>query len=90
VVASSDPQVQLGADLFHSRGCLYCHRVAGFGGERGPDLTFVGERLTEEQATLRILNGGTNMPSFAGIVAPSEISALVAFLQSRTRERSPN
>jgi ubiquinol-cytochrome c reductase cytochrome b subunit len=90
VVASSDPQVQLGADLFHSRGCLYCHRVAGFGGERGPDLTFVGERLTEEQATLRILNGGTNMPSFAGIVAPSEISALVAFLQSRTRERSPD
>ncbi len=30
--------------LFHSLGCRGCHKVAGVGGDDGPDLTHIGER----------------------------------------------
>jgi cbb3-type cytochrome c oxidase subunit III len=30
--------------LFHSLGCRGCHKVAGVGGDDGPDLTTVGEK----------------------------------------------
>lgn len=30
--------------LFHSLGCRGCHKVAGVGGDDGPDLTHAGER----------------------------------------------
>jgi ubiquinol-cytochrome c reductase cytochrome b subunit len=83
VVASSDPQVQRGAKLFHDKGCEYCHTVSGMGGQRGPDLTLVADRLNAEQMTLRILNGAYNMPSFARSLQPDELSALVAFLSTR-------
>jgi mono/diheme cytochrome c family protein len=32
---------------------------------------------------IRILNGGHNMPAFAGALKPAEVDALVTFLQSR-------
>jgi ubiquinol-cytochrome c reductase cytochrome b subunit len=83
VVGSSDPQVAQGAELFHNKGCEYCHRVGGSGGRRGPDLTAVANRLTVQQITLRILNGGYNMPAFASSLKPQELDALVAFLKTR-------
>ena len=73
-----------GAQLFNERGCENCHRIAGYGGRRGPDLSTVGDRRTEEQLTIRILKGGTNMPAFGSTLTPDEVDALVAFLQSRT------
>ncbi len=85
-VHSSNPQVIEGAKFFHDRGCEYCHTVAGSGGKRGPDLTSIAERLTEQQITLRILNGGYNMPAFASSLKPGDLSALVAFLESRTNQ----
>jgi ubiquinol-cytochrome c reductase cytochrome b subunit len=72
-----------GAELFHAKGCEYCHAIAGSGGHRGPDLTSIADRLTEQQITLRILNGGYNMPSFASSLKPRELTAIVAFLNSR-------
>ncbi len=83
VVGTSTGPIAIGAELFHEKGCANCHRVSGLGGERGPDLTDVGNRLNRDQTILRILNGGTNMPSFAHILKPEEINSLVAFLQSR-------
>jgi ubiquinol-cytochrome c reductase cytochrome b subunit len=77
-------QAQQGALLFHAKGCQFCHTFAGQGGQRGPDLTQVDDRLTTEQITIAILNGRTNMPAFAGILKPEEVNDLIAFLQSRT------
>ena len=86
-VHSTSPAVLHGAVLFHDKGCEYCHRVAGTGGRRGPDLTSVADRLTEQQMILRILNGGYNMPSFAGSLKAADLISLVAFLKSRDPDR---
>ncbi|MEJ2720124.1 MAG: cytochrome b N-terminal domain-containing protein [bacterium] len=83
VVASQDQTVQAGAQLFHQRACIYCHQVSGHGGRRGPDLTHIGNLLTADQMTIRILNGGYNMPAYGSILAPGELDALIAFLESR-------
>jgi ubiquinol-cytochrome c reductase cytochrome b subunit len=90
VVQGSSGPIAEGARLFHTKGCEDCHRISGSGGQRGPDLTAVGDRLDADQITIRILNGGTNMPSFAGFLAPTEMNALRAFLQSRDPARQAN
>jgi ubiquinol-cytochrome c reductase cytochrome b subunit len=72
-----------GAILFYTKGCEFCHTIAGYGGKRGPDLTNVGNRLTPDEMTWRILNGGGNMPAFGGILVPKELDDIVTFLQSR-------
>src|SRR5205807_512917 len=45
-----------GGDLFQTKGCIACHTVAGAGGKRGPNLTTVGNRLSANELTWRILN----------------------------------
>jgi ubiquinol-cytochrome c reductase cytochrome b subunit len=85
VIGAASGPVYDGAQLFYDKGCEYCHSVAGHGGRRGPDLTYVGDRLTSDQMKIRLLTGGTNMPAFAGNLKPAEIDALIVFLQSRTR-----
>jgi ubiquinol-cytochrome c reductase cytochrome b subunit len=87
VVGATSGPVADGAQLFNERGCENCHRVSGYGGRRGPDLTTVGDRRTAEQLTIRILNGGTNMPAFSSTLKPDEVNALVTFLQSRTANK---
>jgi ubiquinol-cytochrome c reductase cytochrome b subunit len=75
--------VEPGATLFQSVGCINCHTVGGVGGQRGPDLTAVGNRLSPDQLTWRILNGGHNMPAYANILTPDQLRRLVAFLAAR-------
>jgi ubiquinol-cytochrome c reductase cytochrome b subunit len=86
VEASSGPVFE-GAHLFYAKGCLDCHLVAGYGGRRGPDLTYIGDKLSQSQMIIRISNGGLNMPAFAGNLNPAEMNDLVAFLQSRKVQR---
>ena len=70
----------VGATVFEQKGCINCHTIAGVGGQRGPNLSTVGSRLTNDQLTWRILNGGRNMPAYGTTLTPGDTDALVAFL----------
>ncbi len=83
VVRSNDPAVRRGALLFNERGCEFCHKISGFGGERGPELSDVGDRLTREQMTRFIMAGGYNMPPFASVLSADDMKNILAFLSSR-------
>ena len=47
------------------------------------DLTAVADCFIDQLITLCILNGAHNMPSFASSLEPQELTAIVAFLDSR-------
>ena len=89
VVGVDEGPVFDGAKLVHSKGCLYCHEIDGYGGHRGPDLSNIGQQLTQENIIIRINEGGYNMPAFASSLNSEELSAIVAFLMSRGGE-TPN
>ena len=84
LVSIDDAAAQHGEKLFYKKGCQYCHSIRGQGGHKGPDLTYVGERLTPREMTIRIVNGGGQMPAFGASLNNKELSDLVAFLQTRT------
>ncbi len=86
VVGTTDQNVVLGAQLFNEKGCQYCHAIGGSGGQRGPALDEVNQRLNPEMIYISILNGRRNMPAYAGELTPEQINALVAFLQSRPQQ----
>ena len=82
-IHSTNPEVIAGGALFYKKGCLYCHKIDNQGGYKGPDLTQVGLRLSYSDLTIRIVNGGNNMPAYGGILNKKELTAILAFLQSR-------
>ena len=88
-IGSTNAMVISGAKLFQDKTCLNCHLIAGHGGRRGPELTFVADKLTADNLTIRIVNGGVNMPAFGATLKPAEIEQLVAFLQTRKKTTAP-
>ncbi|MCG8474216.1 MAG: cytochrome b N-terminal domain-containing protein [Cytophagales bacterium] len=83
VIDSREASVVSGARLFYDKGCLYCHKIEKYGGERGPDLSQVGRRLKKDELVIRVVNGGHNMPAFGGSLSKKELAEIVDFLQSR-------
>lgn len=80
--------VQRGRELFLSSSfaCYRCHKIAGTGGVRGPDLTQVAARaggrvpgLTAEQYLLAKVGAGAtykyNVPKFAPLMPPFKLLA---------------
>src|SRR5262249_7224085 len=85
MVRDSTPLRLQGAALFQSKNCRNCHALDGSGGQRGPDLTAVGTRLTRDQLIDQISNGtpgGGNMPAYRKEISPAEMTALVEFLEN--------
>jgi ubiquinol-cytochrome c reductase cytochrome b subunit len=83
LVRNSTPLRLTGAAVFQSKNCRNCHALEGKGGQRGPDLTTVGTRLTGDQLIDQISNGtpgGGNMPAYGQQISPAEMTALVEFL----------
>lgn len=71
-----------GAILLQQKQCRNCHAIDGVGGQRGPDLSTVGMRLTNPQLTRQIIQGGGNMPAYGDNLSPAEVDALVAYMVS--------
>jgi ubiquinol-cytochrome c reductase cytochrome b subunit len=83
IVGQVSPEAAEGAKLFHEKGCEFCHAIAEYGGKRGPDLTQVGGRMTQDQIVARITNGSARMPAYARSLSPQQVQALTAFLMTR-------
>ncbi len=82
-IGNVGPAAISGASLMYKKGCLYCHSISGDGGHRGPNLTKVAERLNTDQMTIRIINGGGNMPAFGSSLTKEELKDILAFLNTR-------
>lgn len=86
VIGDVSKNAHHGAVLFHDKACITCHKISGNGGIHGPDLTRVANRLTTDQITIKIVNGGKDMPSYGGILSKDELNDLVEFLGTHKDE----
>jgi ubiquinol-cytochrome c reductase cytochrome b subunit len=82
MVKGRSPLELQGAALLQAKQCRNCHSLDGEGGLRGPDLTTVATRLTKDQMIRQVLQGGGNMPAYRKHLKPSEVTALVSFLET--------
>ncbi len=92
IVKTRTPLELQGAIVFQNKNCRNCHALDGVGGHKGPDLTYVGTRLTKGKLIDQISNGtpgGGNMPAYGKQMGPEEMSALVEFLVSLRPEGVP-
>jgi ubiquinol-cytochrome c reductase cytochrome b subunit len=74
------PLERQGALVLQDKQCRNCHSLGGLGGLRGPALDAIAARMTEDQITRQVLQGGGNMPSYGNALNPPETTALVHFL----------
>jgi ubiquinol-cytochrome c reductase cytochrome b subunit len=71
-----------GSIVIQQKQCRNCHALDGVGGQRGPDLTEVGTRLTAPQLVRQVIQGGGNMPAYGKNLSPYEVDAVVAYMVS--------
>ena len=82
VVASSS--ISPGRLFFEAQGCDTCHKIKGQGGDVGPDLTGVGNRLSRDRMIQLIqdLKSGKNdkMPPLPADTTDEQIKSLADYL----------
>jgi ubiquinol-cytochrome c reductase cytochrome b subunit len=84
-VRQRSPAELQGALVFQYKNCRNCHALDGIGGQRGPDLSDIGTRMTANQLTDQVSNGtpgGGNMPAYGKQMSANEMKVLVDFLVS--------
>jgi ubiquinol-cytochrome c reductase cytochrome b subunit len=92
IVERLSPVELQGSLVFQYKNCRNCHALDGVGGRRGPDLTFVGVKMTRNQLIDQVSNGspgGGNMPAYGKQMSPAEMDALIAFLVSLRPDGQP-
>jgi ubiquinol-cytochrome c reductase cytochrome b subunit len=78
-----------GALTLQNKQCRNCHALAGVGGKRGPALDSVATRLTRDEMVRQVIQGGGNMPAYGKKLNPSEVEALVSFMQTLRPAHEP-
>ncbi|MFC3799432.1 c-type cytochrome [Cohnella sp. GCM10012308] len=71
-----------GAETIYKAQCIACH-AADLSGGVGPNLTDVGARLSTDEISSRIHNGGGGMPAFKGTLTDDQINTLVNWLSTK-------
>ena len=80
--AASRKQREHGSELFQATGCAHCHTIGKVGGNKGPNLSGVGQTVTPAAMRKQIVDGGKGMPPFGEILKPNELNDLIAYLES--------
>jgi len=86
ILSENIPVVEKGKELFEDFDCKACHRVGEEGRFVGPDLTWIGNRKTEDWEKTWLhdpdaFKPGTFMPNFH--IPDKGVEALAAFLQTQ-------
>ncbi len=89
VTAGED--VQSGAGLFTSKGCIYCHHTDSEDSKAGPGLKSLfdldqlpvsGRAVTEENVRRQIMAPYRNMPSYENRLTDDQLDELVDYLKT--------
>ena len=70
------------AESVYKAQCVGCH-AADLSGSVGPNLQKAGSKLTAEQISTQINNGGGGMPAYKGTLSAEEITALTDWLAAK-------
>jgi ubiquinol-cytochrome c reductase cytochrome b subunit len=80
---AQNPDLEAGMVLFYKKGCQYCHKIKGQGGNNGPDLSIIGRSWDKEQLKIQIVNGGKDMPAYGTMLSKNELDAIAKFLKAQ-------
>jgi cytochrome c2 len=83
-------RVAEGKEIFQDYACYGCHKIAGNGGDMGPDLSEVGSRLQPEYLAAFLRNPPTFIPGTPMKISDlweEEVQALVAYLMTLKESR---
>jgi ubiquinol-cytochrome c reductase cytochrome b subunit len=86
--AASRAQRQHGAEVFNTNGCLHCHTMGSLGGQKGPNLSDAGLKITPQAMRKQIVEGSKGMPAFRDVIEPKDLDDLIAYLRS-CKTKSP-
>ncbi|MBI5192193.1 MAG: cbb3-type cytochrome c oxidase subunit II [Nitrospirae bacterium] len=82
-----DSLISIGKEVYNLKGCSGCHKIAGSGGDMGPDLTNEGNIVPHDAAWHKkhfkdpqSVVPNSTMPNLS--LSDKEINALTAFMQS--------